>query len=235
MMKSDQAEHTLPIGQREIDEFPRFGLSQYANRYREDFGTVKLNISGEVKQPFELKSDDLKKITRTNMTSDFHCVTTWTKCGLHWGGYRFVDFYEEFIKPQLDSNHSVHWVVFKSLDGYRARMLLSDILDSNILIADKLNGEPLCSKHGAPLRLVAPAHYGYKNPKHINAIELHTKDYKFKAPLLTFMEHPRGRVEYEERGLFFPAWFLRILYRPLIQSTIKKFKLGMLENGKTKS
>lgn len=227
-MKSAINSRPLPIGQREIDEFPRFGLSQFANRYRNNFGPIKLNILGEEKQLFKLTASDLKKLTRTQMTSDFHCVTTWTKRDLHWGGYRFVDFFEQLVKPHLNSKHSIHWVVFKSLDGYRARMLLSDILDSNILLADELNGKQICSKHGAPLRLVAPAHYGYKNPKHIEAIEFHTKEYQFKPPLLSFMEHPRGRVEHEERGLFFPAWLLRLIYRPLIKSTIKKFKMGML-------
>jgi len=226
-MNSNQTFNPLPQGQKEIEEFPRFGLSQYANRYQEDFGPISVNISGEVQRPFNITIKELSQLNRSEMTSDFHCVTTWTKRNLHWGGYRFVDFFEQLIKPHLKSNHLIHWVVFKSLDGYRARMLLSDILDSNILLADKLNGEPLSSKHGAPLRLVAPAHYGYKNPKHIKAIEFHTQDYHFKPPLLSFMEHPRGRVEYEERGLFFPGWFLRMIYRPLIKSTIKEFKMGM--------
>jgi len=226
-MKSIQTKEPLPIGQKEIEEFPRFGLSQYAKRYRNDFGPINLEISGQVKQSFKLTIEELAKLTRVEMNSHFHCVTTWTKRNLNWAGYRFVDFFEQMIEPQLRSNHSTHWVVFKSLDGYRARMLLSDILDSDILIAVSLNGEPLCSKHGAPLRLVAPAYYGYKNPKHLKAIEFQTIDYHFKPPLLSFMEHPRGRVEFEERGQFFPGWFLRLVYRPMISSTINKFKMGM--------
>ena len=226
-MKSIQTIEPLPVGQKEIEEFPRFGLSQYAKRYRDDFGSINLEISGQVKQSFKLTIEELAELTRVEMNSDFHCVTTWTKRNLLWAGYRFVDLFEQLIEPQLRSNHSIHWVVFKSLDGYRARMLLSDILDSDILIADCLNGERLCSMHGAPLRLVAPAYYGYKNPKHLKAIEFHTKDYHFKPPLFSFMEHPRGRVEFEERGQFFPGWLLRYVYRPLIKLTISKFKLGM--------
>lgn len=227
-MKSNQAIDPLPIGQKETDEFPRFGLSQYAKRYRENFGPINLEISGEVKQPFRITNDELSQLTRKNMTSDFHCVTTWTKRNLQWSGYRFVDFFEQLIKPRLSESNLTHWVILKSLDGYRSRMLLSDILDPNILLADQLNGQPICSKHGAPLRLVAPAHYGYKNPKHLKSIEFHCKDYSFKPPLFSFMEHPRARVEFEERGRFFPGWLLRRLYRPLIKSTIRKFELAML-------
>ncbi|MGB0496415.1 MAG: molybdopterin-dependent oxidoreductase [Kangiellaceae bacterium] len=217
----------LPTGQRAIEEFPRFGLLPYANRYKKDFGSINLGISGEVKHPFTITSEELIKLNRVKVTSDFHCVTTWTKCDLNWSGFTFADFFEQIVKPHLDSIHKVHWVVFRSLDGYRARMLLSDLLASDVLLADQLNGLPLCSKHGAPIRLVAPAHYGYKNPKHLKAIEFHTEQYTFKAPLLSFMEHPRGRVEFEERGQFFPGWILRYIYRPLVKSTIKKFKQAM--------
>jgi DMSO/TMAO reductase YedYZ molybdopterin-dependent catalytic subunit len=227
-MKTIKTTKSLPIGQKEIDKFPRFGLSQYANRYRENFGMINLDISGEVKASFKITGEELEQLSRSEMASDFHCVTTWTKCNLQWSGYRFVDFFEKLIIPQLTLNHSIHWVVFKSLDGYRSRMLLSDILNSDSLLADKLNGESLCSKHGAPMRLVVPKHYGYKNPKHLKTIEFHTKNYRFKPPLFSFMEHPRGRVDYEERGQFFPGWFLRLIYRPLIKSTIKEFELGML-------
>jgi DMSO/TMAO reductase YedYZ molybdopterin-dependent catalytic subunit len=232
IMKTVQTTKSLPLGQKEIEEFPRFGLSQYAKRYRENFGTIDLDISGEVKQSFKITYEELEQLNRSEMTSDFHCVTTWTKCNLHWSGYRFVDFFEQLIKPHIALNHSIHWVIFKSLDGYRSRILLSDILNSDSLLADELNGEALCSKHGAPIRLVAPAHYGYKNPKHLKAIEFHTKDYCFKPPLLSFMEHPRGRVEFEERGQFLPGWFLRLIYQPLIKSTIKKFEFGMLAKNK---
>lgn len=227
-MKKSNRVKPLPPGQFELTEFPRFGLSPYAKRYRQDFGKVNLNISGMVKQTFSLTHHELAKLTQYEVKYDFHCVTTWTKRNLCWRGYRFIDFFEQLIKPQLDLDESVHWVVFKSIDGYRARMLLTDVLNSSVLLADGLDGKPLCSKHGAPLRLIAPEHYGYKNPKHLKSIEFHTKNYCFKPPLLSFMEHPRGRVSEEERGQFFPGWMLRYFYRPLIKSTIRKFKSGML-------
>jgi DMSO/TMAO reductase YedYZ molybdopterin-dependent catalytic subunit len=226
-MNKNVDSNPLPPGQKERITFPRFGLPHYANRYQEDFGPIELHISGEMKQSFTLTEEHLSCLTRCRMTSDFHCVTTWTKRDIRWGGIRFVEFYQSLIEPKVKKDNSIYWVVFKSLDGYRSRILLNDILDSNVFLADELNDRPLCSKHGAPLRLVAPKHYGYKNPKHINRIEFHGKDYKFKPPLLSFMEHPRARVEFEERGRFFPGWVLRYFYRPMITSTIEKFKQGM--------
>jgi DMSO/TMAO reductase YedYZ molybdopterin-dependent catalytic subunit len=50
-------------------------------------------------------------------------------------------------------------------------LLLSDLLAAEVLLADILDGLPLSMEHGAPLRLVAPAHYGYKSVKHLSGIE----------------------------------------------------------------
>jgi DMSO/TMAO reductase YedYZ molybdopterin-dependent catalytic subunit len=220
---------SLPPGQYVSGDFPRFGLSPYANRYRKNFGPIRLSVSIVTGQTFSLTGEHLEQLVRTTQASDFHCVTTWTAKNIRWAGFRFIDFFEQLVKPRMTNADSIHWVIFKSLDGYRSRMLLSDLLQTEVLLADELDGKALCSAHGAPLRLIAPSHYGYKNPKHLKAIEFHGRHYQFKPPLLSFMEHPRARVELEERGRFFPGWLLRLLYRPLIRSTVRRFELAMLE------
>ena len=92
------------------------------------------------------------------------------------------------------------------------------------MLADSLNGKPLTIENGAPHRLVAPAHYGYKNAKHIEAIPFHLSGEGYKPPRLRFLEHERARVVHEERGSGAPGWFLRYIYRPLVRFTIKSFE-----------
>ena len=53
---------------------------------------------------------------------------------------------------------------------------IEDALAEDVLIAERLNGRPLDSDHGAPARLVSPNQYGYVNTKHLCAIELHTAE-----------------------------------------------------------
>jgi DMSO/TMAO reductase YedYZ molybdopterin-dependent catalytic subunit len=227
-MQSLSNSKTLPPGQKAREDFPRFGLSPYAKRYQEDFGLLRLTICGEsIESEFVITSTELGELKRRDLQADFHCVTTWSKQNLKWSGFGFSQFYHSLIEPILEPKNSIHWVIFKSIDGYRSRMLLQDLLVDDILLADKLDDKPLCSSHGAPLRLVAPAHYGYKNPKYLKRIEFHSSDYKFKPPLLAFMEHPRARAALEERGQFFPGWLLRWLYRPMINSTVDLFKKTM--------
>lgn len=217
----------LPPGQYIIDDFPRFGLSTYAKRYKADFDSVNLLISGDVKKQVRVSAEDLKALPRIQQTSDFHCVTTWTKQDVHWGGVLFSDFYEMIVKPMAMPAKKAVFVIFRCQDGFRSCLPLADLLANDVLLADSLEGEQLTAKHGAPLRLVTPAHYGYKNSKHLNAMEFWPDESKFRPPMFRFMSHPRARVEFEERGRWFPGWVLRYLYRLLVKSTIRLFERTM--------
>jgi hypothetical protein len=69
------------------------------------------------------------------------------------------------------------FVEFKGLDGYGTCIALEVLLGADVLLADRLNGAPLSPEHGAPVRLVAPSLYGYKNIKHVSLVRLRS-DYR---------------------------------------------------------
>lgn len=218
----------LPPGQYESSVFPRFGLLQFANRFPKETHQIQIQVMGEVATTIRV-SDELRQLPRVDQTSDFHCVTTWSHRGLQWSGFRFCDFYETIVKPQARPQEDANFVVLKGQDGARTSLLLEDILSPEVLLADRLNGKPLSIEHGGPLRLVAPSHYGYKSIKHLNRVEFWLDDQKYKPSGLRFMNHPRGRVALEERGVGAPGWLLRYLYRPLISLTIRRFQRGLDE------
>ncbi len=210
----------LPPGQNAIDDFPRFGLPQYANRFPAVADRIELSIGGDL-ESFEVTAE-LSSLDRINQTSDFHCVTTWSKVNLNWSGYSFNTFYELVIRPRLKKE--VSFVVLKAQDGYKTSLPLSDLLNENVLLADRLDGRQLSLDHDAPIRIVAPDHYGYKSLKHLKAIEFYEYPQKIKQGLLSFMDHPRARVSMEERAKGGPALFFRWLYRRRINSTRKLFE-----------
>jgi DMSO/TMAO reductase YedYZ molybdopterin-dependent catalytic subunit len=109
-------------------------------------------------------------------------------------------------------------------------MLLEDLLAPDVLLADILDGQPLTIEHGAPLRLVAPAHYGYKSVKYLSRIELRSEDIGYRVSGFRFMDHLRARVALEERGRGAPGWLLRYLYRPLVPGTVARFAKAMAEH-----
>ncbi len=219
---------TLPPGQREIAGFPRFGLTPFARRFPTEVGTAKIRIAGDVGTPVEI-GDELERIRRVEQCSDFHCVTTWTCRGLQWRGIRFSDFYHQLVIPLASPLSDAAFVVLRGQDGAHSSLPLEDLLAPDVLLAEHLNGQPLCIAHGAPLRLVAPAHYGYKSVKHINRIEFWRSSANYRPVGFRFMAHPRARVAKEERGQWVPGWILRYLYRPLIRPTALRFEQALQE------
>jgi DMSO/TMAO reductase YedYZ molybdopterin-dependent catalytic subunit len=217
---------SLPPGQYEVAEFPRFGLSHFANRFPRDPQNLQLKIAGDIESPTTV-AEELGALPRVEQTSDFHCVTTWTRRSLHWSGFLFSDFFNRIVVPRTRPQADATFVVLRAQDGYAVSLQLADLMAGDVLLADRLDGEALTVEHGAPIRLVAPAHYGYKSAKHLRAIEFWRDDRHYRSAAFRFMDHPRARVALEERGLGVPGWILRYLYRPLVGSTIRRFKIAL--------
>jgi DMSO/TMAO reductase YedYZ molybdopterin-dependent catalytic subunit len=190
-------------------------MGKLAFRFPTNTENVEIAVRGDVATPLVVR-DELATLPRVDQISDLHCVTTWSKCGLSWSGFRFRDFYQAIVEPRAVPQPGASLVVLRSQDGYSQSLPLEDLMAPDVLLADRLGGQPLSIAHGAPLRLVAPAHYGYKNIKHVCAIELwrDARAYRFIGP--KFMDHPRARVALEERGRGVPAWIIRMVYPVLV-------------------
>jgi DMSO/TMAO reductase YedYZ molybdopterin-dependent catalytic subunit len=213
----------LPPGQYAMSAFPRFGLLPFAGRFPKETGTARLRINGEVEREMTIEAP-FGDLPRVEQSSDFHCVTTWSCRALRWSGVRFADAFERVVRSEARPSLEAGLVVLRGQDGYRAILPLADLLAPDVLLADSLDGRPLTIAHGAPLRLVAPAHYGYKSVKHLHALEFRRDDRGYRPSGFRFMEHPRARVAMEERGRVLPGSLFRHLYRPFIGLTIRRFR-----------
>ena len=110
------------------------------------FFTNPTNVGTDVGNP-------LAQLPRVEQTSDFHCVTTWTRRGLRWGGVRFADFYEQIVVPLCPPGPAsgqaaadpaaARFVVLRAQDGARTSLPLEDLLSPDVLLADHLDGQPL--------------------------------------------------------------------------------------------
>lgn len=203
----------LPPGQRARPDFPRFGVPAYAAFDGRSLPN-EIEIKGDVGAPSAVSLEELRLLARHDFTADFHCVTTWSHVANRWSGYSFAAFFERFVAP-LRPDEGATWIKFKGADGHSASLCFEDALSEGVWLVDELDGQPLGFEHGAPLRLIAPAHYGYKSVKHLASISLYPA---FRGGSL---EHPRARVAAEERGPRFPGRVLRYVYRPLINRTVK--------------
>ena len=165
----------LPPGQRAVRGFPRFGIDRVSPPPRAPEG-MNIEVSGQLARRVSLDLDDLARWPRREVVADFHCVAGWTAIGLRWEGVLFRDVFRLVIEPALAEDARVGYLVFVGLDDYRSIVMLEDALADDVLIADRLDGEPLPPEHGAPVRLVSPRQYGYISTKHLCRIELYRSE-----------------------------------------------------------
>ena len=168
-----------------------FRLDPFAVRFPTTTEIATIQIVGDVNTPVEV-SAELTRIARVEQRSDFHCVTTWTRRGLEWGGIRFSDFYRQIVVPLAGPHSDASFVVLHGQDGARSSLPLEDLLAPDVLLADRLNGQPLSITHRAPLRLVAPAHYGDKSVKHINRIGFWRSSANYRPFGFRFYDSPES-------------------------------------------
>jgi DMSO/TMAO reductase YedYZ molybdopterin-dependent catalytic subunit len=87
-----------------------------------------------------------------------------------WRGVRLRDLLQ---KTGVKAEAKV--VVFRCLDSYHTAIPLADAMHEDTILAYEMNGKPLPTDHGFPVRLLNPGHYGTKNPKWIVNIQLATE------------------------------------------------------------
>ena len=213
--------HQLPPGQRPVVGFPRFGVDTTHPPPTVEPGTA-IEVVGDLSRTLQLAAADLATLPRRTVEADFHCVAGWSAVGLTWDGWSFADVYEQLISPV--STTDVAYLVFVGADGYRSIVTLEDAIGSDVLLADRLDGEPLSPEHGAPLRLLSPGQYGFISTKHLRRIELHAKEpraffhpsRRVQIALRTVHPHRRARVWQEERHRYVPSWLVRPIYHRLV-------------------
>jgi len=198
----------LPPGQRLMHDMPRFTNNPFRPPPDPPACAVAFSVD---RQPLAVITEaDLEAIGLDDYRFDFHCVTTWSVKDLIWTGVPLRHVAESVGLDQQASPY----VVARAADSRRGHFMTEDAFAADVILATKLNGERLGARHGGPLRLVAPQHYGYKSIKHLTSI-----DFTSDRPDRLGKEHLRGRVDHEERHPKLPNWLVKIPYRLLIPPT----------------
>ncbi|HTW63351.1 MAG TPA: molybdopterin-dependent oxidoreductase [Bryobacteraceae bacterium] len=109
---------------------------------------------------------DIKALPKVEYTTQFKCVEGWSIIN-QFAGARFSDFTRQFA-PQ---SAQARYVSMQTPDEmYFVGLDMASALHPQTLLCYEMNGEPLTSDHGAPLRLAIPVKYGLKNIKRIGMI-----------------------------------------------------------------
>jgi DMSO/TMAO reductase YedYZ molybdopterin-dependent catalytic subunit len=153
----------LPIGQTITTKWPVLDLGVQPKITTEEW---RLIIDGEVEHPVELKWEDFMSMPQSDDTSDFHCVTTWSKFNMHWKGVRLIDL-AALAQPKETATH----ILCYGYDDYTTNVSLEEALKPDVLLVHTFEGAPLPSEHGGPVRMITPQLYAWKGSKWINRIE----------------------------------------------------------------
>ena len=94
------------------------------------------------------------------------CVEGWSAIG-KWGGVPFATFLKA-----IGADLSARYVSFKCADDYYTSIDMATALHPQTIIALTYDGQILPRKYGYPMKLRMPTKLGYKNPKHIQVIEV---------------------------------------------------------------
>lgn len=187
----------LPPGQFLTTRFP---VLTYGDTPNVEMADWKFTLSGHgIESEVELGYDEMLNLGKTDITRDFHCVTTWSRYDNTWSGIP-VEAVVEWIEAQLGKSLAeagVGAVLLHCVCGYTANLLLEDFVAEGNLFATHHDGEPLTADHGGPMRFVCHHLYAWKSAKWVSGIELLTEDVR------GFWErngyHIRGDPWHEER------------------------------------
>ena len=135
-----------------------FSLSSTAAIAQTSPGPAQLKIGGAVTNPLTLTAADLKAMPRTTVRA----VNSHEKKTETYEGVLLEELLRKAGAPhgeQLRGPLMTSYVVAEAEDGYRVVFALAELdsgfVDSQVLIADTMDGGPIGPKLG-PFRLVAP-------------------------------------------------------------------------------
>jgi DMSO/TMAO reductase YedYZ molybdopterin-dependent catalytic subunit len=127
-----------------------------------------LQVDGLVRKPVTLRWEQFAALPSVDQTTDFHCVTGWSVDNVHWRGVRLQTLWD-MVEPLP----SARYANFVSMERqYVDTLSMKQTTLPEVMLAHTMDGQPLPREHGAPMRLIIPEMYGYKNVKWLKRITL---------------------------------------------------------------
>ncbi|MFQ5803231.1 MAG: protein-methionine-sulfoxide reductase catalytic subunit MsrP [Candidatus Methylomirabilales bacterium] len=173
----------------------------------------QVRVEGLVRKPRVFDIDDLiRSMPLEERLYRFRCVEAWAMA-VPWTGFPFSALIKavepkseaRFVKLTTFLDRTVafgqlrFWLPWPYVEG----LTMEEAMNELAILATGIYGKPLPKQHGAPVRLVTPWKYGFKNIKSIVSIEFVTErpktfwelvgpdEYGFWANVNPKVPHPR--------------------------------------------
>ncbi len=138
----------------------------------QDLDDWTLTVAGRVATRTRWSLADLQADpAATTVTSDFHCVTGWSRLDNDWTGIPVATLLDR-AGPRPEATH----VLVNGHPAYSANLSVDAVRAPGVLLAWAHDGAALDVAHGGPLRLVVPQRYGWKSVKWVTEVRLVDRD-----------------------------------------------------------
>ncbi len=167
--RSEEDAGRVPPGQVVTRKFPvlHYGsVPNYPALESWDF-----RVWGLVENPVTLTWQQLMELPQTEITTDIHCVTRWSKLDTRWTGVSFREI-AKLVRPTEDAK----FVLAHAENNFTANIPLDVLMDEDVLLAHNFDGKPLEPEHGYPLRMLVPKRYFWKSAKWLRGLQFMAED-----------------------------------------------------------
>ena len=158
----------LPPEQKETLKWPVLDLGTHP---KVELGRWVLELKGACTNPMSLNWNDFMSLEQVEDTSDFHCVTGWSRLNIPFRGVRFSE-----LAALAGVQKEARFVLCTSYDDYTTNLSMQEALKDDVLLAHSAFGKPLEQEHGGPVRMVTPQLWAWKGAKWIKQIEFLEED-----------------------------------------------------------
>lgn len=143
-----------------------------------DANSWRLNVKGLLRNgPVQYTYQELKAMPSVSEYATLECISDKVEGDListaYWRGVSLKSILEKAqVLPEA------FYIVFRCSDGYDVGIPLDRGMMDGTILAYEMNGVPLPTEHGFPLRAIVPGLYGMMNAKWITEIELVDRVYE---------------------------------------------------------
>ncbi len=166
----------------------------------------RLEVTGLVGNAGSYTYDEVQKLPSTSRAITLECIANGP------GGHLISNaIWQGVTLSTLLAQHggaqpTATYVSFYGVDGYNISLPLDEVLAADALLAWRMNGAELPTRHGYPMRVLIPGRYGEENPKWLTRVELtdhfvgglYSDQGWYNGPLRTMsrIDRPFGRVPF---------------------------------------
>jgi DMSO/TMAO reductase YedYZ molybdopterin-dependent catalytic subunit len=159
----------VPPGQHLVPDFPVLSAGPTPHTPLSEW-SFSLDRGGKILK--EWSWDEFNALPQTELKTDIHCVTTWSKLDTQWRGVTIDDLLKAAGLAEAPGDFTM-----AHCDGdYTTNVPVDDLVGRKGMIATHYDGAPLEPEHGGPARLLVPHLYFWKSAKWVRTLEFLDRD-----------------------------------------------------------